>query len=77
MNRYQELLDLVKSFEKDFHKFYDRGNKAAGVRLRKQMQDLRTFARSVRDEVQILNRELEVTETAVKLGKPRITQKKQ
>ena len=52
MNRYQELLDLVKSFEKDFEKFFEKHNKTAGVRVRKHMQELRKFAQEVRTEVQ-------------------------
>jgi hypothetical protein len=53
--RYSELQDLVRSFEKDFVKFYHKGNKEAGIRLRKNMQTLRAFARTVRDEVQHIN----------------------
>ncbi len=52
MNRYQELLDLVKSFEKDFEKFFEKNNKTAGVRVRKHMQELRKFAQDIRAEVQ-------------------------
>ena len=52
MNRYEELQALIRTFEKDFTKFYDKGNKEAGIRLRKQMQTLRAFAKQVRDEVQ-------------------------
>lgn len=52
MNRYQELLDLVQEFQKDFEKFYEKKNKTAGIRLRKHMQDLRKFAQDVREEVQ-------------------------
>ena len=52
MEKYNELLALVQSFESDFHKFYDKGNKTAGVRLRKNMQTLRKFAKDVRVEVQ-------------------------
>jgi hypothetical protein len=52
IERYHELLVLVQTFEKDFVKFYERGNKEAGVRLRKHMQTLRQFAQQVRDEVQ-------------------------
>jgi ribosomal protein S20 len=52
MNRYEELQDLVKTFEADFTKFYHRGNKEAGIRLRKHMQTLRTFAKNVREDVQ-------------------------
>ncbi|MGE5479281.1 MAG: histone H1 [Chloroflexota bacterium] len=57
MNRYEELLNLVKSFEMNFRKFYLKGNKAAGIRLRKNMQDLRKFSKSIRDEVQKINQE--------------------
>lgn len=52
MNRYQELRNLVDSFQKDFEKFYEKNNKTAGVRLRKHMQDLRKYAQTVREEVQ-------------------------
>lgn len=54
MNRYQELLDLVKSFEKDFEKFYVKHNKTAGVRVRKHMQDLRKLSQDIRAEIQSL-----------------------
>ena len=36
MSRLQELKDLVASFEKDFVKFYEKGNKSAGTRVRKE-----------------------------------------
>ncbi len=52
MNRYQELLDLVKSFEGDFEKFFGKGNKSAGTRVRKHMNELKKFAQVVRNEVQ-------------------------
>ncbi len=54
MNRYEVLLKMIKSFEKDFTKFYKNGNKTAGVRVRKDMQDLRHLAKSIRDEIQLL-----------------------
>lgn len=52
MNRYEELQALIRTFEADFTKFYDKGNKEAGIRLRKHMQTLRTFAKSIREDVQ-------------------------
>ena len=55
MNRFEEMLEIAKACEKDFRKFYEKGNKSAGVRLRKHMQKMRSFAKSVRDEVQELN----------------------
>jgi hypothetical protein len=38
----------------DFEKFYRDGNKAAGTRVRNAMQELKTFAQSVRTEVQAI-----------------------
>lgn len=61
MKRYNELLKLVESFEDDFRKFYLKANKTAGVRLRKNMQELRSFAKNVRDEVQEINTKREET----------------
>jgi hypothetical protein len=55
MDRFDELNELVQKYRTNFRKFYGRGNKAAGVRLRKNMQELRQFSKSIRDEVQELN----------------------
>jgi hypothetical protein len=52
MSRFTELVELVQSFEKDFIKFYDKGNKSAGTRVRKQMNELKRKAQEVRKEVQ-------------------------
>ncbi len=52
MNRYQELITLVQSFESDFRKFYEKENREAGVRVRKNMQELRQLAQTIRDEIQ-------------------------
>ena len=56
MERYHQLKQLVESFEKDFEKFYVKGNKAAGVRVRKHMQELRQLAQDIRAEIQELKR---------------------
>jgi hypothetical protein len=56
MQKYHELKELVEHFEHNFDKFYNKGFKAAGVRLRKDMQKLREFARDVRDDVQEVNK---------------------
>ncbi len=50
--RYAELQRLVASMAGDFAKFYNDGNKAAGTRVRNAMQELKTFAQTVRTEVQ-------------------------
>jgi len=52
MDRFQELIDLVQTFKPDFDKFYIKGNKSAGVRLRKHMATLKRKAQEVRNEVQ-------------------------
>lgn len=52
MDRFQELVDLVQTFKADFDKFYVKGNKSAGVRLRKHMASLKRKAQDIRNEVQ-------------------------
>ncbi|MCG8388540.1 MAG: histone H1 [Cytophagales bacterium] len=52
MNRHDELKNLVQSLEADFEKFYDKGNNAAGTRVRKGMQDLKNIAQEIRVQVQ-------------------------
>lgn len=52
MNRFQELQELVASFEKDFVKFYEKGNKSAGTRIRKSMNELKRKAQDIRKEIQ-------------------------
>ncbi len=52
MSRFTELRDLLSSFEKDFIKFYEKGNKSAGTRVRKHMNEMRRKAQEIRKEVQ-------------------------
>ena len=52
MNKFSKVRDLVMSLEGDFEKFYDKGNSAAGTRVRKGMQDLKNLAQELRKEVQ-------------------------
>ena len=52
MEKYQAIKELVLSLEEDFSKFYEKGNSAAGTRVRKGMQDLKTQAQEIRIEVQ-------------------------
>ena len=55
--RYTELQALVAGMAADFEKFYKDGNKAAGTRVRLAMQELKTFAQTVRNEVQSIKNE--------------------
>ena len=52
MSRFSELRELLDSFEKDFVKFYEKGNKSAGTRVRKDMNELKRKAQDIRKEVQ-------------------------
>ncbi len=52
MNQFSKVKDLVMSLEADFEKFYEKGNSAAGTRVRKGMQDLKNLAQELRKEVQ-------------------------
>ena len=52
MSRFDDLRNAVNELEGDFEKFYDKGNKAAGTRVRQGMQALKTLAQDIRTEVQ-------------------------
>jgi hypothetical protein len=52
MSRFTEIKDLLVSFEKDFIKFYEKGNKSAGTRVRKEMNELKKKAQEIRKEIQ-------------------------
>jgi uncharacterized membrane protein len=52
MSHFPKLKDLVMALESDFEKFYDKQNAAAGTRVRKGMQELKTMAQMIRSEVQ-------------------------
>ncbi|MCP4326878.1 MAG: histone H1 [Alphaproteobacteria bacterium] len=52
MSRFDEIRDLVMSLEADFDAFYEKGNKAAGRRVRKGMQQIKKMAQDIRVDVQ-------------------------
>jgi len=52
MQKFEELKSLIASLEGDADKFYNKGNSAAGTRVRKGMQDLKNLAQAIRAEVQ-------------------------
>lgn len=52
MSRVSELQSLVESVSGEMEKFYDKGNKAAGTRARKGLQDLKKLAQDIRLEIQ-------------------------
>ncbi len=52
MEHYAQLVELVESAAGDFEAFYGGGNKAAGTRVRKAMQELKNLAQEIRVDVQ-------------------------
>ncbi|REL25000.1 histone H1 [Rhodohalobacter sp. SW132] len=52
MSRIDDVKNLVSELEVDLEKFYDKGNKAAGTRARKQLQDLKKLSQEIRLEIQ-------------------------
>ncbi len=51
MEKFKALKDLVASIEADAANFYEKGNKAAGTRVRNGMQKLKVAATEIRSEV--------------------------
>ncbi|HEY5326302.1 MAG TPA: histone H1 [Mucilaginibacter sp.] len=51
MSTFQQLKDLVAATEADAQAFYEKGNKAAGTRLRKAYQEIKVLAQQGRTEV--------------------------
>ena len=52
MEHYDKLKSMVSDLEQDFSEFYGKGNKAAGRRIRKAMQEMKGLAQEVRVDVQ-------------------------
>ena len=52
MDKFNKLKELMASLEEDAIKFYDKGNKAAGTRVRNGMQSIKMMAQDIRKEVQ-------------------------
>jgi hypothetical protein len=57
MEKYQQLVDFVQSLQPDFVKFYEKGQSAAGTRLRKGLSELKKLAQDVRNDVQNIKAE--------------------
>ena len=52
-NNFEDLEKALEGAGEDAKKFYEKGNQAAGVRLRKKMQEIKVLAQLVREEVQV------------------------
>ncbi len=51
MSAFTKLKELVAATEADATSFYEKGNKAAGTRLRKALQEIKVLAQEGRNEV--------------------------
>lgn len=51
MENFQKLKELILSAESDASAFFEKGNKAAGTRLRNALQQTKTLAQELRNEV--------------------------
>ena len=51
MEKFQKVKELIAAAEADATAFYEKGNKAAGTRLRNAMQQLKVVAQEIRNEV--------------------------
>lgn len=52
MEKYNQLVAHIQSLEADFQKFYEKGQSAAGTRLRKGLSELKKLAQDIRNDVQ-------------------------
>lgn len=64
--RYDDLVLFVQNLEADFVKFYDKGQKAAGTRVRKAMLELKKIAQDIRVEVNNMKKDQEKEKEAPK-----------
>jgi hypothetical protein len=51
MEKFNSLKELIAQAESDAASLYEKGNKAAGTRLRNAMQQLKVLATEIRKEV--------------------------
>jgi len=51
MEKFNELEQLVVTMKEDVTKFYEKSNKAAGVRVRKALQDIKVLAQEIRKNI--------------------------
>ena len=52
MSRLDDLIALLEEARADYDKFYEKGNNAAGTRVRKAMQEVKAAAQEIRVDVQ-------------------------
>ena len=56
METYNKMVELLNEVQEDVAKFYEKGNKAAGTRVRKGCQDIKNLCQTMRIEVSELKK---------------------
>jgi len=51
LSKYEQLQTLLNSMAEDVDKFYNKGNKSAGIRLRKTLQEVKDVSQQFRLEI--------------------------
>ena len=51
MEKLTQLTTLVNQLQEDGSKFFEKGNNAAGTRLRKSLQEIKKLAQDIRLEI--------------------------
>ncbi|QNL48625.1 histone H1 [Olivibacter sp. SDN3] len=51
MDKFGKLKELISSVEADADKFFNKGNAAAGTRVRKALQEVKSLAQEIRNDV--------------------------
>ncbi|MBM4172161.1 MAG: histone H1 [Ignavibacteria bacterium] len=64
MQKYQNLIEYLKTLEGDVLKFYEKGQSAAGTRLRKGLSELKRLAQDLRNEVQEIKAQRKTDKTS-------------
>lgn len=59
-NVVNEFENLLNSFKEDYEKFLEKGNKTAGTRARKTLQDIRNLAKDTRDGISNTKKQMTV-----------------
>ncbi|WP_257668637.1 histone H1 [Parapedobacter tibetensis] len=52
ITKFNELKSLIEGLDGDADKFFNKGNNAAGTRVRKGLQDVKNLAQAIRLEIQ-------------------------
>jgi len=51
MEKFENLKAILEGLNEDVQKFDEKGNKAAGTRIRKGLQEIKTVAQDLRKEI--------------------------